>query len=53
MSTYEDRVYDESRFIEDFSPTVCFLPGKSDLFKIMRACIGIEQVEMLWYNEMS
>ena len=41
-------VYSESRLIEDTSPYCIFIPRKEVMFKMMRACIGCNNVSDLW-----
>ena len=40
--TKDDQVYDRKRYIYGNSPTTIYFPCKKLLFKIMKACIGIE-----------
>ena len=48
--TDEDLVYRIDRYIENNSPTSIYFPSKMCLFKIMRACIDIEDPEHLWFK---
>ena len=48
--TEEDLVYRENRYIYKDSPNMLYFPSKMLLFKIMRACIGIDIAEDLWFN---
>ena len=44
--------YQVNRFEEESSPMCVYIPNKKVLFKMMKACIGVEDVEDLWiYNE--
>ena len=43
--------YKIGRYNDDESPTCIYLPTRQLLFKMMRACIGVEEPEELWiYN---
>jgi len=42
--TQEDLVYREDRYIYGNSPNMLYFPSRKLLFKIMRACIGVERV---------
>ena len=47
-----DLAYPVPRYHDDRSPMCLYIPSPSVLFKMMRACIGVEEVEELWmYNE--
>ena len=41
-------VYQAQRYIEDCSPMCVYIPSNEVLFKMMRACIGCDNVEDLW-----
>ena len=41
-------VYPIARYQEDQSPTSIYMPHKTVLFSMMKACIGIEEVRDLW-----
>ena len=47
---YKDLVYSASRYIKGESPKCIYFPGRKLMFKMMRACIGIEKEEDLWFN---
>lgn len=47
-SAANDLVYHESRYTEEYSPYVVYLPGDDLLFKLMRSCLGCKQVQDLW-----
>lgn len=41
-----------SKYKEEVSPDSVYLPSNELLFKMMRACVGCEEVEDLWiYNK--
>ena len=42
-------VYHKSRFEEDYIPRIVFIPNKKVMFTIMRHCLGVSQVEDLWF----
>ena len=44
-------VYLEKRYISDQSPMCVYLPSNEILFKMMRACLGCDEVEDLWIYE--
>jgi hypothetical protein len=46
----DELVYDRSRFGEN-SPLCIFIPSKEVMVKIMKACIGLENPEDLWFNQ--
>ena len=46
-----DLVYPFHRYSPDYSPTFIYLPSPSLLFKMMKACIGVQTYKDLWiYN---
>ena len=47
-SSEEDLVYRIDRYNEENSPVVTYFPSKLVLYKLMRACIGVESEEDLW-----
>ena len=47
--THEDEVYKFHRYHSYSSPLLRYLPSRALLFKIMRACIGIQNLEDIWY----
>ena len=47
--TQEDLVYRGDRYVKGTSPYVIYYPSKLMLFKLMRACIGVEREEDLWF----
>ena len=49
--TEEDLVYRGDRYNQENSPVVTYFPSKLVLYKLMRACIGVETVEDLWFNQ--
>lgn len=48
---HTDMVYGQSRYRKDNSPHTLYIPSRKLLFKIMRACIGVDQVKDLWFNK--
>jgi len=44
-------VYPESRYGPDESPAAIHLPSRDVMFKLMRACIGVEKPADLWINQ--
>lgn len=46
----DDLVYANSRYKINERPVFVYFPSAEVLFKIMRACIGIEKEEDLWFN---
>ena len=48
--TEGDLVYRIDRYIEGQSPNCIYLPSKLILWKMMRACVDIEETKDLWYN---
>ena len=47
--TDKDLVYNIDRYIEGNSPHSIYFPCKQVLFKIMRACIDVEDEQSLWF----
>ena len=47
--TDEDLVYRGDRYVKEYSPKVIYFPSKMCLFKIMRACIGVDDPKELWF----
>ena len=43
-----DCTYNINRYHEDQSPMLVYIPNKPLIFKMMKACIGIDKVEDLW-----
>jgi hypothetical protein len=43
-------VYRGARYEEDRSPNMLIIPSRMVLFKIMRACVGVNKKEDLWFN---
>lgn len=50
-TVYTDLVYNESRYIDGFSPYCIYIPKKEIMLKIMRACICVNKSEDLWINQ--
>ena len=48
--TDEDYVYRLNRYVQEYSPNAIYFPSKMVLFKIMRACIGVDDPKKLWFN---
>ena len=47
-----DISYDPQRYDEVCSPMCVLVPHRDVLFKMMKACVGVEKVQDLWmYNE--
>ena len=46
----DDMVYRLDRYKPENSPVVTYFPSKLVLFKLMRACIGIDSEKDLWFN---
>lgn len=46
----EDLVYRASRYVKSCSPHSIYFPSKRVLFKIMRACIGVQDPQELWFQ---
>jgi hypothetical protein len=45
-------VYPEWRYKLGYSPPMIYIPSKIVLFKLMRACLGVETPDQFWlYNE--
>ena len=49
----EDLVYHESRYTEDYSPLVIYVPSKMVLVKLMRACMACDDPSDLWINRLN
>ena len=47
----EKYIYPESRYKEGQSPRTIFLPTRHIFFKMIRACMGCESPEDLWFNK--
>ena len=48
---FTDLVYNESRYIEGFSPYCIYIPKKEIMVKIMRACIAVKCPHDLWIHQ--
>ena len=44
-------VYDKTRYSAVNSPYVIYYPSKDIMVKLMRACLGVTQVEDLWIHQ--
>ena len=45
-------IYSLTRYLEDQSPMSLYIPNKPLLFKMMKACVGVNRIEELWiYQE--
>ena len=44
-------MYKKSILDEPHSPVVIYLPTKETIFKLMRACIGVNDIDNLWFNQ--
>ena len=49
--TEEDLVYRGDRYVKGNSPNAIYFPSKKMLFKIMRACIDVEDENKLWFKK--
>ena len=49
-TTTDQMIYDESRYIEGLAPYCIYIPRKELMFKMMKACIGVQKVEDLWFH---
>ena len=45
-----DLVYPVARYHDDRSPMCLYIPSALTLFKLMRACIGVETIAELWIH---
>jgi hypothetical protein len=45
-----DTVYHESRYNKQNSVLCVYIPRKEIMFKLMRACLGVQSVDQLWFN---
>jgi hypothetical protein len=50
-ATDEDLVYRGTRYVEGNSPNVLYFPSGLMMMKLMRACIGVTDIEKLWFKE--
>lgn len=48
--TVEDMVYPKSRYFDEYSPMIIYIPSKPMMVKIMRACMGCQSPADLWIN---
>ena len=46
-----DFVYPKTRLSEQRSPLTIYLPTKEVMLKLMRACIGVQAIDQLWFNQ--
>ena len=46
---YDDLVCNPKLLVKDRTPRMLSIPSKELMFKMMRACIGIEAEEELWF----
>jgi hypothetical protein len=44
-----DWVYGKSRYFKAFSPSCIYIPTNQVMLKLMRACLGVERPEDLWF----
>jgi hypothetical protein len=44
----QDLVYPPSRYRNEASPAMLFLPSKQMILKMMRACMGVTRIQDLW-----
>jgi hypothetical protein len=42
-------LYPESEFLDDAAPKMYYFPSRVVMFNILRACLGCEKKEDLWY----
>lgn len=43
-------VYPKSRFTKEHTPMIIYVPSREMMIKIMRACMGCQNVNDLWFN---
>ena len=43
-------VYDKCRYMEGYGPKCIFIPSKQIMFKLMRACVDVQDESELWFN---
>ena len=49
-TTYYSKVYSNSRYKYRRSPMTIYFPSRKMMFKMMRACLGIQDSDKLWYQ---
>jgi hypothetical protein len=47
---YHIDVYKDARYTPDHSPSVIYIPTKTLMIKMMRACIAVDDPADLWFN---
>ena len=45
-----DLVYEESRYMPEFSPLCIYVPKKEIMLKMMRACVEVKKPDNLWFH---
>ena len=50
--TDDDLTYPENTYIENNSPHVHYFPSRLLMFKLMRACIDVQNPKDLWFNKL-
>ena len=50
IPTYERAVYNKSRINMRHIPKLIFLPNLRIMFKMIRACIGVDNKRDLWFH---
>lgn len=48
-----DLVYPDSRYHPDRSPSMIYMPSRSVIIKLIRACLCVKDEEDLWFNKSS
>jgi hypothetical protein len=43
-----DLIYDKNRYNYDKTPNCVFIPKKSMVFSMLKACIGVTDIKDLW-----
>jgi hypothetical protein len=51
--TPENLIYPEYKYSKEMSPLCVYIPSKQLLLKILRACMGVEEVKELWFNRVN
>lgn len=46
----DKNIYPDSRYCAEHSPMIIYVPSRVIMIKLMRACMGCDKPEDLWFN---
>ena len=47
----EKNIYPDSRYCKEHSPLILYIPSRTIMIKMMRACFDCSKPEDLWFNQ--